>query len=43
MQKIDAKVDFYFQILLILSLTFTVLKNSYLIHFMLKKKLNYCK
>jgi len=37
LQKIVAKFDFYVQILLILSLTFVVLKNSYLIRFMLKK------
>jgi len=37
LQKIIAKFDFYVQILLILSLTFSVLKNSYLIRFMLKK------
>jgi len=35
LQKIVAKFDFYVKILLILSLTFTVLKNSYLIRFML--------
>jgi len=35
-QKIIAKFDFYVQILLLLSLTFVVLKNSYLIRFMLK-------
>jgi len=35
-QKIIAKFDFYVQILLLLSLTFVVLKNSYLICFMLK-------
>jgi len=36
MPKIVAKFDFYAQILLILSLTFAVLKNSYLIRFLLK-------
>jgi len=36
LQKIVAKFDFNVQILLVLSLTFAVLKNSYLICFMLK-------
>ena len=35
-QKIIAKFDFYVQILLLLSLSFVVLKNSYSIRFMLK-------
>jgi len=33
LQKIVAKFDFYVKILSILSLTFVVLKNSYLIRF----------
>jgi len=37
-QKIIAKFDFYTQMLLLLSLTFVVLNNSYLIRFMLKIK-----
>jgi len=37
LQKIVTKFDFYVQILLRLSLTFVVLKNSYLIRFMFKK------
>jgi len=36
LQKIVSKFDFYVQILLILSLTFVVLKKLYLIRFMLK-------
>jgi hypothetical protein len=35
-QQIIAKFDFHVQILLLLSLTFVVLKISYLIRFMLK-------
>jgi len=36
LQKIIAKFDLYVQILLFLSLTFIIFKNSYLICFMLK-------
>jgi len=36
LQKIIVKFDFYVQILLILFLNFVVLKNLYLIRFMLK-------